>query len=160
MRNVKLDGVARGCRVKSAFRISATLVLAFGALMLLGTGAAAQDVQPAAPAQDAKADVVPTPPAAPSPGKALIYIYRFSLASQAFWLGKGWIFKAWRVYPSDVCFGRTRLFPSGLWFIVRMSPPSYPSAWLLPSRARFRFTWCGDCSAYAITIWGNSLLPS
>ena len=26
-------------------------------------------------------------------------------------------------------------------FIVRMSPPGYPSAWLLPSRARFRFTW-------------------
>jgi hypothetical protein len=51
-------------------------------------------------------------------------------------------------------------FPSGLWFIVRMSPPSYPSAWLLPSRARLRFTWFGDCNAYAITIWGNSLLPS
>ena len=31
--------------------------------------------------------------------------------------------------------------PPGHRFIVRMSPPSYPSAWLLPSRARFRFTW-------------------
>jgi hypothetical protein len=32
-------------------------------------------------------------------------------------------------------------FSARLWFIVRMSPPSYPSARLLPSRARFRFTW-------------------
>ena len=66
---------------------------------------------------------------------------RFSLASQAFWAGRGWIFKACWVYPSDVCFCRTGKSPPGLWFIVRMSPPSYPSAWLLPSRARFRFTW-------------------
>jgi hypothetical protein len=66
---------------------------------------------------------------------------RFSLPRQAFSVGKGWIFKAWRVYPSDVCSGRTRFSSPGRWFIVRMSPPSYPSAWLLPSRARFRFTW-------------------
>jgi hypothetical protein len=32
-------------------------------------------------------------------------------------------------------------FSAQPWFIVRMSPPSYPSAWLLPNRARFRFTW-------------------
>jgi hypothetical protein len=56
-------------------------------------------------------------------------------------VGPDWIFKACRVYPSDVWFGRARLSPSGLWFIVRMSPPGYASAWLLASRARFRFTW-------------------
>ncbi|HEY1210824.1 MAG TPA: hypothetical protein VGE85_15770, partial [Terracidiphilus sp.] len=68
---------------------------------------------------------------------------RFSLARQAFSVKKGWIFKAWRVYPSDACRGRARILPPGRWFIVRMSPPSYPSGRRgdLPSRARFRFTW-------------------
>ena len=36
----------------------------------------AQDAKPAAPAKDSQAVAVPTPPTAPSPGKALIYIYR------------------------------------------------------------------------------------
>lgn len=78
MRKVTLDGVARVCRVKSAFQISATIFLAFCALMLFGsiTAASAQDAKPAASAQDANAAAVPTPPTAPSPGKALIYIYR------------------------------------------------------------------------------------
>ncbi|MGD0628460.1 MAG: DUF2846 domain-containing protein [Terracidiphilus sp.] len=76
MRNVTLDRVARICRPKSAFHVSATLLLVSCALMLLGSRTSAQDAQPAAPAQDAKADAVPTPPSAPSPGKALIYIYR------------------------------------------------------------------------------------
>ena len=80
MRNVTLDRVARVCRVKSALRISATILLAFCALMLFGSkmAALAQDAKPDAPAQDAKAAAVPTtpPPTAPSPGKALIFIYR------------------------------------------------------------------------------------
>jgi len=79
MRNVTLDRVARVCRVKSPFQISATFLLAFCALMLFGSkmAALAQDAKPDAPAQDAKAAAVPTtPPTAPSPGKALIYIYR------------------------------------------------------------------------------------
>ena len=33
--------------------------------------------------------------------------------------------------------------------IVSMSPPSYPSAWLHPCRARFRFAWRSHCSAVA-----------
>jgi hypothetical protein len=37
-----------------------------------------------------------------------------------------------------------------------MSPPSYPSAWLHPCRARFRFTWQCHCNAPA----GGCLLPS
>src|SRR5947209_17924856 len=28
-----------------------------------------------------------------------------------------------------------------------MSPPGYPSAWLLPGRARFRFAWQSYCSS-------------
>jgi len=75
-----------------------------------------------------------------APSFPLFPAERFSLARQAFSVGKVWIFKAWRVYPSDVCRGQARISPSGPWFIVRMSPSSYPSAWLLPSRARFRFT--------------------
>ena len=39
--------------------------------------------------------------------------------------------------------GRARKSTSALAIIVSMSPPGYPSAWLLPSRARFRFTWQG-----------------
>ncbi len=31
--------------------------------------------------------------------------------------------------------------------IVSMSPPSYPSAWLHPCRARFRFTWQSYCNS-------------
>ena len=33
--------------------------------------------------------------------------------------------------------------------IVSMSPPSYPSAWLNPCRASFRFTWQSHCSAFS-----------
>ena len=49
-------------------------------------------------------------------------------------------FQGMGVYPSDD-FGTGSLFrrPPRR-FIVRMSPPGYPSAWLLPSRACFRFT--------------------
>ena len=32
-------------------------------------------------------------------------------------------------------------------FIVSMSPPGYPSAWLRPRSARFRFTRQGHCSS-------------
>jgi hypothetical protein len=35
-------------------------------------------------------------------------------------------------------------------FIVSMSPPNYPSAWLLPSRASFRFARQDHCSSAAI----------
>src|ERR1017187_800738 len=72
MRNVALDGVARACRLKSAFQIFAT-VFCFLLLSAGMTAASAQDVKPDAPPQDAKAAA---PPSAPSPGKALIYIYR------------------------------------------------------------------------------------
>jgi hypothetical protein len=44
----------------------------FGGMM----AAWAQDAKPAAPTQDAAPAAVPTPPTAPSPGKALIFIYR------------------------------------------------------------------------------------
>jgi hypothetical protein len=77
MGNATLDGFARVCWVKSAFQIFVTILLAFYALVLLGsmTVASAQDAKPAAPDQAAAA--VPTPPpTTPSPGKALIYIYR------------------------------------------------------------------------------------
>ncbi len=76
MCNVMLGRVARVFCIKSAFQICATLLLAFCAFILPCSMAAAQDAQPAAPAQDAKPAAVPTPPTAPSPGKALIYIYR------------------------------------------------------------------------------------
>lgn len=86
MRIVTCDGVARVDRVKSAFQISATILLAFCAMMLLGSmtaaaqdakaAAPAQDAKAAAPAQDTKAATAPTPPTAPSAGKALVFIYR------------------------------------------------------------------------------------
>ncbi len=76
MRNVTPDGVAR---VKSALQVSATILLAFCALTLFVSrpAASAQDAKPDTPAQDAKAAAVSIPPpTAPSPGKALIFIYR------------------------------------------------------------------------------------
>jgi hypothetical protein len=77
MRKIMLDTVDRVGRVNSAFPIFVTLLLTFCSLMLAGRmTAAAQDAQPAASTHDAKAATVPTPPAAPSAGKALIYIYR------------------------------------------------------------------------------------
>src|SRR2546426_8685093 len=36
---------------------------------------------------------------------------------------------------------------SALRNIVSMSPPGYPSAWLHPCRARFRFAWQNHCSS-------------
>jgi hypothetical protein len=78
MRIVTCNGVARIDRVKSAFQISATILLAFFAMMLFSSmTAAAQDEKAAAPTQDTKAATAPTPPpTAPSPGKALVFIYR------------------------------------------------------------------------------------
>jgi len=43
------------------------------------------------------------------------------------------------VYQSDGWEQRERLLPA-LLFIVLMSPPGYPSAWLHPCRAHCRFT--------------------
>jgi hypothetical protein len=85
---------------------------------------------------------------------------RFSLESQALLLTTHWIFKAWRVYPSDASFLPGEAVPPGRWFIVGMSPPGYPSAWLLPSRACFRFTWRVNFSVYATPNCGNSFRPS
>ena len=66
MRNAMLGAVVRVCHVKSAFHILTTIVLAFSTLLLFGvlTPVSAQDAKPA------------SPPTAPSPGKALVYIYR------------------------------------------------------------------------------------
>src|ERR1700756_1372114 len=109
------------------------------------------------------------PPAIPTPmnetacpilSVSLYLADRFSLARQAFWGGAELDFQGMAGLSLRCLFWPDEDFSSGLWFIVRMSPPSYPSAWLLPSRARFRFTWCGDCSAYGIPSWGKSLRPS
>ncbi|SPE19229.1 exported hypothetical protein [Candidatus Sulfotelmatomonas gaucii] len=64
--NFMPDPVARVCRAESAFHILATNLLVFFALLFLGgmTPASAQDAKPA------------PPPAAPSAGKALVFIYR------------------------------------------------------------------------------------
>jgi len=66
MRDTTLGGVDRIHRAGSAHHIPATILLAFFALALFGglTPASAQDAKPAAP------------PSAPSPGKALVFIYR------------------------------------------------------------------------------------
>jgi hypothetical protein len=68
MRNPTLSGFAYVRRVKSAFHISTNLLLIFCVLVFAGSlrVAAAQDSKPAAP------------PTSPSPGKALVYIYRVS----------------------------------------------------------------------------------
>jgi len=44
-------------------------------------------------------------------------------------------------------------------FIVSMSPPNYPSAWLLPSRASFRFARQHHCSSAAIPVFSTPSLP-
>lgn len=49
------------------------------------------------------------------------------------------------VYRSDVVFLRSEAAAPP--FIVSMSPPDYPSAWLRPSIARFRFAGQNACSA-------------
>src|SRR5207245_3843021 len=47
---------------------------------------------------------------------------------------------------SDKLWGKAReAFPRSI--IVSMSPPGYPSAWLHPGRARFRFAWQNHCSS-------------
>jgi hypothetical protein len=45
-----------------------------------------------------------------------------------------------------------------LLFIVSMSPPGYPSAWLRPRRARFRFARQDHCSS-ATSIRLNFRVP-
>src|SRR5450759_4316241 len=45
-----------------------------------------------------------------------------------------------------MCFGEERERRTSALDIVSMSPPGYPSAWLHPCRARFRFTWRSHCS--------------
>jgi len=69
MRNVRLNADARVCRVSKAIQISATALVISCTLILAGSMAAAWG-------QDEKAAPARTPPTAPSPGKALIYIYR------------------------------------------------------------------------------------
>lgn len=63
------------------------------------------------------------------------------------------------VYQSDVVFGEGRRGdPPRPDFIVLMSPPGYPSARLLPSRAqrapRFRFTRQDQCTEKALLAPG------
>jgi hypothetical protein len=64
-----------------------------------------------------------------------------SFESSNFFGGVELDFQGMGVYPSDGMSGPGEGVPARPWLIVGMSPPSYPSAWLLPSRARFRFTW-------------------
>lgn len=66
MRKGALSKVMRPWRARNSFHIRAILVLAFFALLLFGRSmsASAQEAKPA------------PPPAAPSPGKSLVYIYR------------------------------------------------------------------------------------
>lgn len=68
MLNAMLGRIVRVCRATSAFHILATNFLAVFALLLFGSMISAS-------AQDSKPEAAP-PPTAPSPGKALIYIYR------------------------------------------------------------------------------------
>src|SRR5258707_15485171 len=44
-------------------------------------------------------------------------------------------------------------------FIVSMSPPGYPSAWLRPRNARFRFTWQNHCNSTTSCRFSTSGLP-
>jgi hypothetical protein len=68
MHHVSLSIFARNCRVRHIFRSTATILLASCALALTGA-------PPVAAAQDAKPAAMPT---SPSPGKALICVYRLS----------------------------------------------------------------------------------
>ena len=52
-----------------------------------------------------------------------------------------------RVFRSDVVMEERERGSPALAIIVSMSPPSYPSAWLHPCRARFRFTWHDHCNS-------------
>jgi hypothetical protein len=51
-----------------------------------------------------------------------------------------------RGFRSDVVLEERERRTPALAIIVSMSPPSYPSAWLHPCRARFRFTWHDHCN--------------
>ena len=51
------------------------------------------------------------------------------------------------VFRSDVFRGERERKAPALAIIVSMSPPGYPSAWLHPCRARFRFTWQAHCNS-------------
>jgi hypothetical protein len=65
---------------------------------------------------------------------------------------RGGDFRGIRVYRSDV-FGEEReRRTSALRNIVSMSPPSYPSAWLHPCRARFRFAWQNHCNSHVHAV--------
>ena len=57
------------------------------------------------------------------------------------------------VFRSDGVLGRARKLTSAPVIIVSMSPPGYPSAGLLPSRARFRFTRQRHCNSKTQTAW-------
>ena len=57
------------------------------------------------------------------------------------------------IYRSDGALGRTRKVTCAPLIIVSMSPPDYPSAGLLPSRARFRFTQQKDCNSKSQAAW-------
>ena len=58
-----------------------------------------------------------------------------------------------------MCFWEERERRTSALDIVSMSPPSYPSAWLHPCRARFRFTWQSHCSSPALRHLLPALLP-
>src|SRR5258708_31955154 len=59
------------------------------------------------------------------------------------------------VFRSDEVWESARGLPAPS-IIVSMSPPSYPSAWLHPCRARFRFPWQNYCSASPSLTHNNS----
>jgi len=56
-------------------------------------------------------------------------------------------FQGIRVYRSDAGWGRAREKTYAPACIVSMSPPGYPSAWLRPRIACFRFTWQSHCNS-------------
>src|SRR5450432_3603879 len=56
-------------------------------------------------------------------------------------------------------FGEERERRTSALDIVSMSPPSYPSAWLHPCRARFCFTWQSHCSSSCSRHLLPALLP-
>jgi hypothetical protein len=57
-------------------------------------------------------------------------------------------FQGMGVYRSDVFWEEREECFSALASIVSMSPPGYPSAWLHPCRARFRFTRQNHCKLF------------
>src|SRR5438477_758967 len=64
---------------------------------------------------------------------------------------RGGDFQGIRVYRSDVFWEERERRTSAPSHIVSMSPPSYPSAWLHPCRARFCFTWQCHFSLFRVT---------